>query len=299
MIRKIGIYLIVGCVYLGGMDQALTVPECTHIEFTEQDKQQLISVLASAKGIEDDSTKMQRLISEEQHWQQLFMYSHTTGAILEVIHELYDKQIPIEFIALDLNTKGTREWLRERMAVDSTIRQALEGLLFVACYLRSPIAVDLASKLFAVGISPNFTNIISREFSGATPLITAVSRQDIALVQLFLDKGANIEGRSSYDGFTALMEAARDGSTDILRLLIKYKADVNATDYKGTTALIWAAKRGCLEAVKELVKAGANVKAQNEYGETALSTAKSPVVRRYNGKYEEIVKFLEDNGACE
>lgn len=59
------------------------------------------------------------------------------------------------------------------------------------------------------------------------------------------------------DGYTALHWAARGGNTEAVALLLRYKADPNATAGADWTPLHLAAQRGDLEICKALVTAGA------------------------------------------
>ena len=61
------------------------------------------------------------------------------------------------------------------------------------------------------------------------------------------------------DGGTALMLAARQGLVDILELLIKHDASVNAEDGLGLTALMLAARAGQSECLASLLRCGARV----------------------------------------
>lgn len=71
---------------------------------------------------------------------------------------------------------------------------------------------------------------------------------------------------------TALMRAARYGYLEIVKVLIKAGADVNAKSSRGS-ALIFAAKYGHIEIINMLIKAGADVNVKDVYGETALMKA--------------------------
>jgi len=60
-----------------------------------------------------------------------------------------------------------------------------------------------------------------------------------------------------WNGNTALIEASEKGYTEIVKLLLKAGADVNAEDGDGRTALILAKEQGYIEIVDLLKKAGA------------------------------------------
>ena len=75
-----------------------------------------------------------------------------------------------------------------------------------------------------------------------------------------------------------------------MKVLVKYKADVNAKDKSGETPLYRASKRGDLDMVKFLVENKADIHAQNKWGGTPLSEAK----RIFD---VDIVEFLQSRGA--
>jgi uncharacterized protein len=65
---------------------------------------------------------------------------------------------------------------------------------------------------------------------------------------------------------TRVADAAMQGNRDVVRALIKEKADVNAAQGDGATALHWAAFKDDLEMARMLLAAGANVKAATREG---------------------------------
>jgi uncharacterized protein len=68
-----------------------------------------------------------------------------------------------------------------------------------------------------------------------------------------------------------LIEAARAGNRQAVRILVGQRVDVNATEVDGTTALHWAVRADDVEMVRLLLAAGAKVNAANRYGVTPLS----------------------------
>ena len=58
-------------------------------------------------------------------------------------------------------------------------------------------------------------------------------------------------------GDTGLIEASRNGYTDIVKYLVEKGADVNAKNNKNKTALDYAIKREYTEVIKILRNAGA------------------------------------------
>lgn len=71
---------------------------------------------------------------------------------------------------------------------------------------------------------------------------------------------------------TPLMIAAKSGFTDVIKALVQRGADVNVkSSANGMTALHFAANFGQVEAVKELLSLNADVNIQMEHQQTGLT----------------------------
>jgi ankyrin repeat protein len=98
----------------------------------------------------------------------------------------------------------------------------------------------VADLLLASGADPNAaaTNPMK-----VTPLHSATSRGDAAMVRKLLEQGANPDARQQA-GWTALHNAAAQGSLEIVRLLRSSGADVTMQTDDGKTAADLATERG-------------------------------------------------------
>ncbi|KAI0885845.1 uncharacterized protein GGS22DRAFT_188133 [Annulohypoxylon maeteangense] len=149
-----------------------------------------------------------------------------------------------------------------------------------------------------------------------TALLRAVRRQDLAIIDLLVKNGADI------NLFVAprfrrspLQMAAELGAFEVVRFLLNRGADVNAgpAQYAGGTALQLAAIGGYVGIVELLLKKGADINAKGARmeGRTALEGAaehgrldtvalllKAGVQTTENGRrqYEKAVIFAEDKG---
>ncbi len=93
---------------------------------------------------------------------------------------------------------------------------------------------------------------------------------DPNLVAALLENGASVEERYEFANRTPLGEAAGDGCTASVRLLLAVGAEVNAaTDY-GNTALFDAVSSGSSDSVKLLIDAGATIDHRSQFGGTPL-----------------------------
>lgn len=78
---------------------------------------------------------------------------------------------------------------------------------------------------------------------GRTPLMYAAERGYSEIVQMLLEKNANVDPQDS-QGFTALMLAVDNNYPDIVQLLLNAKADINLRTKNGDTALNLAHYKG-------------------------------------------------------
>jgi len=159
---------------------------------------------------------------------------------------------------------------------------------------------------------------------GATPLFRAAMSNDLELMSLLLNAGADplavTESREPVDAAglqrpstgrtTALMAAAGVGWRESVRrgrdseaiaaleLLLGRGADVNAANQMGDTALHGAARRGSPAIIEFLLNHGANVRAKNARGQTPLDIASGVPGERipYNEAAAALLRRLSQTG---
>ena len=122
--------------------------------------------------------------------------------------------------------------------------------------------------------------------AGSTPLLSAAKSQDVRLMRMLLDAGADPNQATIVDHFTPLMAAlsvARRGgrggrgapsnALPAVQLLIDRGADVNAANSRGMTAMHYAARTGNDAAVQLLADHGAKLDAKDRLGRTPMDMA--------------------------
>jgi len=117
--------------------------------------------------------------------------------------------------------------------------------------------VDMVDRLLRAG-----ANVNAKSEFGTTPMSEAVSVANAIVLEKLLNAGAD-PNNPLVDGMTPLMAIARTTSVAAARMLLDHGADVNAREQqKNQTALMWAAAQSQSEMVKEFVKRGADLNAR-------------------------------------
>lgn len=150
-----------------------------------------------------------------------------------------------------------------------------EGLLAVQESIRIAkleVRNEMVSLLLRAG-APFEPPVGLKQFGA---LHAAVYMKDIDLTERLLKRGAN-PNIGYWMTYTPLQRASYHGNEALVKLLISYRADVNAPAYGsyGETALQAAASWGHTKIVKILLDSGANVRAPGayRYGNTAMGAA--------------------------
>lgn len=99
--------------------------------------------------------------------------------------------------------------------------------------------------------------------------------QHAAIASLVIDADADVavDARTS-SSLTPLHIAAQHAeSVDLVQMLVRHGANINARDDKGNAPIHWAARKGRVHCAYSLIKCGANASAQNHQGWNALHAA--------------------------
>ena len=82
------------------------------------------------------------------------------------------------------------------------------------------------------------------------------------------------DGSPRTEGWTALHIAANRNDAQLVNLLVRYHAKVDARDKHGLTPLLWTAFNGGHDAAAALLSAGADINARGADGRSTLDLAK-------------------------
>lgn len=153
--------------------------------------------------------------------------------------------------------------------------------------------VAIATSLLKNGADVNARSTVQ----GWTPLHFAVDQEDTEMVEFLLNNKANPNKISAFFEYTPLMWAARKGSTPIIKLLIDNGALVGYPTNDLITALMIACEWAPIEAIQILIEHSdpTAFKAKSHDGMTSLHYA-SKFSMKHNS--EDAVKLLLDKGAA-
>ena len=127
-------------------------------------------------------------------------------------------------------------------------------------------------------------NLEAKATNGCTPLYAAVVGSQEAAVKLLIERGAD-PCQSSM-----LVRAAHERDSEVVRVLLEKRCDINQPGRRGKKALHVASSLGVVTTVYVLLEKGADVAAKDEAGQTALHYAAQ------SGHFK-VVRLLLDFGA--
>ena len=121
-------------------------------------------------------------------------------------------------------------------------------------------AVARIRELIADGAKPDI-----KDANGCSALLVCARNdfeQNLEIIKVLLDAGADVNQANGIYNFTALILSAANGHIEIVRELIRRGADVNLPSKGGRMAIEYAAGSGHMDVVKELFAAGAVINAE-------------------------------------
>ncbi|MEM6319737.1 MAG: ankyrin repeat domain-containing protein [Bacteroidota bacterium] len=137
-------------------------------------------------------------------------------------------------------------------------------------------AAELNKPKTVAFLIKNNAKISAPNDNGDTPLFIAMEKGHDIVAGILLSKSAAPQGDANWSsqiGTPILHLAAAKGNPALVRVLINYGAEVDATDYMDNTALCVAAELGHIEVIRALIQGNANVSHQNMKGDTPLILA--------------------------
>lgn len=118
---------------------------------------------------------------------------------------------------------------------------------------------------------PYLLNVENKE--NKTPIIQAIEKNDVIIVNLLITLGANVNTPLFYNKRTPLMISVYNGYLDIASLLIEKGANKNSKDINGLSVLHYAVDSNRSDAVKFCLEFVQDINQRDNNGWTPLLRA--------------------------
>ncbi|GMT22656.1 hypothetical protein PFISCL1PPCAC_13953, partial [Pristionchus fissidentatus] len=135
-------------------------------------------------------------------------------------------------------------------------------------------------------------NVHHRDKKGFTPLILAATGGHLSIVQTLLDNGANIETQSERTKDTALSLACSGGKKDVAEMLLNRGANKEHRNVSDYTPLSLAASGGYVDIVNMLLEMGAEINSR-----TGSKLGISPLMLAAMNGHKDATRVLLEKGS--
>jgi ankyrin repeat protein len=196
-----------------------------------------------------------------------------------------DKISPIEHATAKGHSEITQV-LRTALEADKPPKQQADQRLLAAAERGDPTAAALAVRAGA--------DLETRDASGRTPLLLAVTEDQLAVARLLVYLGADPDALDDQHD-TPWLVTGVTGSVEMLEVLLPAGPDLTIRNRFGGTSLIPASERGHVAYVRRAVSTGIDINHVNNLGWTALLEA--VILGDGSKRYQQIVTVLLDAGA--
>ncbi len=205
-----------------------------------------------------------------------------------LINKINLKSTPIEFTPIDFNFY--------ELQPSRPLTQGIKNESYIT-YLNELARLINQRKLNAQNIKHQILKLL-REYDPAEPLINAIRKGHLNVVQSFIELKYNLNAKNKL-GDSPLTVAAGAGNFEVVKLLLEAGADINIQDSGGLTPLMWAAKKGHKKVVNLLKQYGADLTIKDKQENSALTYAQEELqnAQRADNKakienYEAILRML-------
>lgn len=151
-------------------------------------------------------------------------------------------------------------------------------------------------------------------YTTKSPLILAIDKKELQLVELLIELGADINMKVGNGKVTALSKAVYLGDLETIKILVKHGADIKTRIFSDSTNLLLYAveNKKTEEVITYLLNSGLDPNEKNSSNQTTLSLAEknlkelnqtikytSPANRDAIRRHKRIIKLLKQYGAKE
>lgn len=233
----------------------------------------------NSKNNRDETLLFTALVGKTEALQGERLYSWVVDAKRRLIRTQKHKATPLQVKMYDL--------LIKKLTAAGSRLTDIEELQVATDECLSPRSIGNKSEI-ALKCSGIGAHLDMQDKKGYTALMYAVENDDPQTARLLIDAGVNVNTRDYHYHTTAFHRASTHGiHVELLRLLERQGADINAKNKKGFTPLMAAisslhfvsnknndSRTKIEEIVKTILNLGADVDMKDEHGQTALTLAR-------------------------
>ncbi|XP_072049647.1 uncharacterized protein [Amphiura filiformis] len=174
----------------------------------------------------------------------------------------YVQQTPLHIAVITDNADITRMLLEAGANPNETDRNGLTAVHH-ACVNNSIVCLKTI-----LGRSKFTVDLNARNYNGFAPLHATVMDNNMEMTNSLLASGASVEVQDAKNGWSPLFHAVINQNQPMITRLIEAGAEVNAQSYSGNTALHVATGRGYTDVVRLLMRYGADMSVKNTHRES-------------------------------
>jgi ankyrin repeat protein len=194
------------------------------------------------------------------------------------------KQEYLKYAVLDQDIELIKNILKTNVDINKDINKDGHTLLMLAAKYVSDI--EIIELLIDKG-----ANVFADSNIEANPIMMASMSNNVKVVKLLDDKGSYLSSETIY-GFTPILYAAKyNPKPDVIKYLINNNANINSTNEDGVSALMFASGYNSYEVVKTLIDESTQVNKRDLSGRNSIYYAAT-----YNPD-SKIINLLVENGA--
>ncbi|MEM7590118.1 MAG: sigma-70 family RNA polymerase sigma factor [Cyanobacteria bacterium P01_A01_bin.83] len=156
----------------------------------------------------------------------------------QIIELLSDKSVPQDLASLLI----LKQWSQAQSLIETKPDLLIANSLLLHYVIKQGLC-EATSWLIDQGIAIEVRAkyLLDDFVADLTPLQTAVETNQFEIVQMLIERGADVNAQTTGElEITALHDAAADGYLDLIRLLVESGADLNARDNISRIPLDWA-----------------------------------------------------------
>ncbi|GBN05336.1 Serine/threonine-protein phosphatase 6 regulatory ankyrin repeat subunit B [Araneus ventricosus] len=217
------------------------------------------------------------------HYSCLHGHKHVANYLIEKGAKISARdaknRTPLHLAAMNGHIKVIEILISKGIDLNCTDANECSALHLSTAFDKENVTEFLLTKGAVINLWNNFHT---------SPLFSAIKNCNVKILKLLIARGADFNLINS-QGLKALHFGALHGNKEIIEELIKYNADVNYPFF-GKTPLHLAVLNNTIEVVKVLIKNGAQVDAEDKSGFTPLCLA-------VKNNDKEVVEMLIENGA--